>query len=303
MTEEAPKIRLPVINLPKILSTRDKIRDDTLDFVGCIMTGPLLDKLVRILVKRLKISRTESVRQACLHLVGKMTTAAELFDLAWRLSGNVSSLQRNLPVRPWSGQTRFEWVPVQISATRFYLRGVAPGRRGTPGRTIRMRIQAGSACPMVIEKFWSKDMCFFSGPTLGYSTKLEGPRPMLDPADLFNMRMFVRLDPRLCISKPDFKAIACSTSMVKHNRSVIDMRMREGFQCPKGYTHDCWKCPVGLDQCAAATHRHSFEAGDCEWCGERAWFDREEGWANLYCVKCQPLADSGVPKPKGNNGV
>jgi hypothetical protein len=299
MPEALPPV--PVFNLAQIFSSRERIVDKIFYlFMGAEVTGEVIHALAEHLRALFKLppschpAALDSLRCLAGRILDKRLSA----ELSWRLAGNIAALRKGLAVVPWSRQASPEWVPVQILSSRYFIRKRSGKGQGEAGRNFHYRFLAGSPCPGIMTKFWSKKALDFAARHLGFTTVRQGLSKRHD-LEMTSMRMLVLLEPHLCRRGPGFRHFYCPGSFVEYNQAIMKQRRRQDFVCPFGYGHECFQCPEGLAECGAATHPSSFEVKMCSGCGEQAWFDTDPRYVNEYCVQCQPMADSGLtPKPK-----
>lgn len=234
-----------------------------------------------------KIPR-ELIEQSVQHLVGQVLTEERLEEEAWRLGGNTRRLKNLQPVPPWGGQPTLEWVPVQIVGGEHY----RTRWTNLAGMIYQFQVLAGTPCPHVMTKFWSRGVCRLAASRLGFS-KPWGPRPFKDFLQMFNLRLYVLVDAEQSRDgKPGFTVIAEEqpSGVLTWNRRLLRMRQRDpavGFVCPRRFpdSFPCYRCPMGLDECPAATHPETFVPGECPRCGsEQAWFRDAR---DAHCVDCE----------------
>lgn len=218
----------------------------------------------------------ESVR----YLAGTVLTEVEAIRLAWRLSGNLPRLRQGLPVHAWTVQQQDEWVPLQINRC---VRTRNP--RGRVGYDFTFRILAGTPAPLQITQFWSSRVVKYVSRQIGFSAPW-GTYPYRSARDMVGLRLLGRVEVALSRAVPVFREVAGSNSLIQWNRRhVLKLRLRVGQVCPERYTHACFRCPIGYEQCPAGTHAKTYEIGRCPVCQtENALFDPED--RTLACYVC-----------------
>jgi hypothetical protein len=242
----------------------------------------------------------QGAREACpvldsvRYLGGRELDEPMLVDLAWRLAGNVARLRAGHACQPWARQTEVEWVPAQITGTRYAIKK-RPGQRfGQSGRAVRLRFLAGTPCGLTVEQFWSNEKADVIADSLGFARK--PPYHKAHHAELGSMRLMALVEPARSQREPGFHHVACPPAFKAYNRRLIRMRRRIGFACPEQFEHECSACPRGARACPAACHPTDFVLKPCPGCGRAdQWFDTDPGFVNDYCVHCQPLASAGIP--------
>ena len=303
MGEEEEK--LPRIRLESVFSLREKIMDDSSDFVGCTVGGDTITNLMARLVRLIPNINVTALRTSLASLAGTKFDEHNFFDLAWRFAGNAEKLcQENTePVLPWFCQRYPEWCPLEIIAGRYHSK---PPRRGEkkrrPGHVFRMQVLAGSPCPLMVEKFWSIPEQKYLAGYLGYSAPW-GERPFELPFPAYEepfghpfvrfrlFGLFEQSDSR----KPFFKTVRCTSGMLTYNRNIINWRRRIDYQCPHDFTHACVDCEIGYLECMAGTHPYNFTVKHCVACGGELFHDPDPGFPSGLCLDCQWRSDSGLP--------
>jgi hypothetical protein len=232
-----------------------------------------------------------AVFQSIRYLVGQRMTEALLTEVAWRLAGNVTRLRRGIAVPPWNRQADEEFVPVQIS-------GVQKLRRFNKLYVEwSARVLAGTSVGLTVSKTWTDKFTRAVAQRLGFS------KPWLagafeSPYELYGMRFYVLIEPRLCTSTPGFETLWYDSdeqkirphSFYEYNRMLIRMRQRPDdlFSCPQNLPHSlpCHLCIFGAEHCPAATHGRTYEQRRCDACNrDEAYFDPMVP-GRVVCVEC-----------------
>ena len=245
--------------------------------VGEPLSGEEFERLVEAVKTKLpKISR-QALFESMAYMAGEVVTFESIRDMAWRLAGNQRQLKAGLPVPAWTRQQEMEWMPLQIVESH-------PRRnhREAIGAEYTFRVMAGTACPLRVKKFWTRKQCQFFSTTLGFS-KPWGRHPFKDMSEFIGMRLYGLFDPELCLGSPHFDKISVPSSCETHNKSLMQMRARVGFDCPEGFKHPCRQCPIGYQECPAGCHPRSYERRRCDNCNEVKWFDPAH---DQECVEC-----------------
>jgi hypothetical protein len=287
---------IPIFNIKKVLTLRDKLLDDVFyPDLGLEFSGDLLNDTAERVRKLLKLGPEKHpvVLDSLRSLAGRALDLKSTRDLCWRLAGNLDLLHSGRPVLPWSRQAELEWVPAQVHSSRFFIRRFQDQSKGELGHVFRFRILAGTSAALLCDKFWSPRMSSFASKKLGFT------RPQLklfkrDDLEFTSFRLLLLIEPDFSGRAPGFRHFYCPDSLVDHNKSLIKMRRRIGFACPFDYEHECYLCPHGIETCGAATHPYEYEVKRCSGCGEDAYFDTDESYNNHYCIHCEPRLDSGL---------
>jgi len=269
---------LPRFNLTQVQRVKQRLLNNAVN--GSVDTVPDLDKLASNIAATMHIqfdTAYESVR----YLSGQELTASEADMLAWRLAGNAGRLKQGTSVPPWSVQRTQEWVPLLIER-------LVKGRnsRNVMGYMGEFRVLAGTPAGMLIRHFWKHTAAGVVARRIGFTLR-NGRYPFTNSAAMVGLRMLGHLDPLRSRDTPSFFEVTCSPSMVAWNRkNVLKLRLRvDRTRCPRNYTHACWQCAIGYEECEAGTHRLNYQVGACGQCGEgHTAFDPED--PSDVCVAC-----------------
>lgn len=267
-------VTLPRYSVPAILKLRDRLCQRLIPRYSPLALGGsevelFADELAALLPKSVLLpALMDTVRQ----LIGTELTPEFLRDFSWRLAGNLASLKEGRTVVPWRSPGIEEWVPMQVLRV-----DPAPDYRGKGGRhTLRLRILAGSACPLLISKTFSKESLVVASRHFGFS-KYQGQHPYLAAQLMTSLRFYGLLDPaKSRRDLPGFFQIRCPPGCLEHNTEILRIRFRtHGKTCPRNYQHDCHQCAIGYETCPGGTHRKDLMERLCDTCGKIAWFDPE----------------------------
>lgn len=285
MSEQAPKPeRLPSYAISTVNHTMVRLVEHLLPrYAEIHMADPdALETLTRDLRRYLPaaVSRVALLESARVWL-GRTPAAEEFREWLWMLAGNEDRLKKGIPVYRWRAPGALEWVPMQVNRV-----DVAPSYKNNETRySLRLRVLAGTACPLTFEKRVTGAWMVFISRVIGF-TRTYGHRPYLSPYQFYGMRFYGKLDPQHGRENlPGFSEVRCPSACMTYNREVLNRRYRrKGFQCPYEYTHDCHQCPCGFTQCRAATHKLDYYQALCTMCQETTWFDPEH--TTGVCITC-----------------
>lgn len=293
----------------RIVDTHDELAEACRPYIGNLLAGDLLSQFIGDVHRCIIRTNLTAVFDSARHLAGRILTAADAEDLSWRLAGNITRLARGKSVQPWPAGMELEWVPVQINFVRrrsIAFKAKKPehlekadenGVVHRRGAEVEVFFLAGRPAGRSSLKFWSFDYCETVAKTaLGFSrfnkekysrSAAPTPFPFLDVAEFYRLRMQVLVDPSLCRDgEVAFREAKATSSTLKWSRTIIRLRMRDGFDCPMGYpdSEDCHECLVGFDRCKAACHAKTYRLDDCPRCKHRKRIevDRIDG----LCVDC-----------------
>lgn len=278
------------VNLPRVFTLRDQLYAACLGLPGLTVDAEVLADLAERLSSQLPgvppAVLWASVRD---HALVELSQD-NLYDLCWRLAGNLDRLRAGLPVRPWVGQPTPEWAPVQVLSVETFERRDRNGTGRTPVARCRLRVLAGTACTAELSPVWTVRFIWtMVAPYVGF-TRPWGKLPYTDPLELTSLRFQVELDAEFCRDGPGFEKIRCPSSLEKWNRDIMRRRWREqpGFDCPIGAPPEqipCYRCPRGYQSCPVACHPQDYVKQACSRCGKLSWFDPEG--PSDRCVNCR----------------
>lgn len=221
---------------------------------------------------------TNAVFKSVTYLVGKPIDGKTIFDMCWRLAGNINLLSNGIAVPPYSSQASEEWVPVQItSAKKCKIKDKA-------AVLYHLRVLAGTPAGIIIRKSWTMKFCHYLAKSLGF-THSNKAMPFSNFTEFISMRMYVLLDPKLSSDGPSFDLTKHTASTVRWNKDILKLRFRISAPCPQGFTHKCCNCHIGFQTCPAACHLSDYESGYCENCGNESFFDPTS--KSDFCVNCE----------------
>jgi hypothetical protein len=221
------------------------------EFLGTELTADWFELFVEKLGDALEV-RAPTVFDSVRSLAGVVLTRPLAYALAWRLAGNLDVLREDIPVPPWFTQDVEEWLPVQVLSWQ-----PEKSARGKPMNGYRVRVLAGSACPLQTTASWPAGFTKMIARQIGFTAR-RGKMPFQHPSELVQLRLRVLADP--VRSKPGqlgFWEVAGGAGLTNWNKEILKMRARIDFACPENYTHPCYRCAAGWDICPAATHKDS----------------------------------------------
>lgn len=266
--------------LSKILKKRNKLFDQLwIRHQGAELVAERLSKFVSDILELMPgVVDRRTILMSVLYLAGKIVDRQNLFDLCWRLAGNIEILLAGKAITPWSFQAADEWVPVQISEADHHR-----NKYGDKGFLLSFQVMAGTSCPLRIVKFWSNRFCHFVAKSLGF-TEQRKEMPFSTGTEFVSLRTNVLIEAERSHEKPFFEKIHDTPACRKWNRDILKLRMRISEPCPYGYTHSCHKCPVGYSSCPAGTHMLTYKQKYCHGCDSDEYFDPTKD--DTKCVNC-----------------
>jgi len=271
---------MAIFRLSAILRKRDKLFDELwFNFGGLELSGETFSKFIDTILQFMppNVDR-KTINLSVLENVGKSLTKEEMFNLSWRLAGNLDSLNTGIAVPSWINQITDEWVPVQIINSEPYR-----NRYNDKGHLFDFRIMAGTSCPQIITKFWSNRFCHYIAKQLGF-TNSYGEMPLLDGSEFVSMRLQVLIEAERSYEYPVFDKVHTTQSCINWNRKILKLRKRLSAPCPNDFTHECYRCFVGYSDCPAGTHSETYEKKYCTSCNQMAYTDTMKDTA--ICINC-----------------
>lgn len=194
---------------------------------------------------------------------GRVLHPEVLEEMLRLLCGNVPALRARRLVGPWTIQTRWEWVPVEVVEVRLQ----------DDSWTVRFDVLAGSAAGRYLQRRCSRRWALLQAVRNGYSWR--GSKAVEHPRQLVQLRMAALLRPdreTRTLAALRFEPVQ---ELQAHNQRVIDLRLRRrGFSCPLHLPDSCacHECYMGLDEsqtgrwCPAACRPQAALVVDCQRC-------------------------------------
>jgi hypothetical protein len=245
-------IKLPY-RLKRVVQQTGRLHEALLPYAGQILTGELWEQLLRELRQVIPSAQEHALRNSVRPFLGLFLQARDMLDLAQLLAGNEHTLIAGGTVMRWLAQREPEWVPVHVVAFE-----ATETRERKPAARYQLKVLAGSACPLILEKVWPSRFVPLLARRLGYTGR-RGGLLFGDVSELVNLCLVVQLEPRLTRNnRPGFEVLGCTAAILARNRKIIQKRFRrdgrKAWPCPRDYRHHCYQCPVGFVDCPAATH-------------------------------------------------
>lgn len=268
----------------RIIERRNHIFSSVLTpYIGRNLTGDTVYEISNALLTALPNNVVQTaVFDSVRLLAGTTLTRQRAGDFAWRIAGNVDRLVDGLPVLNWTKQIADERVPVIVENVRPFM------RKRSVGFMLQCRAVGGTPCPMTFPQFFSRGSCIAISQTLGFSAPW-GPYPYSTPYHFVNLLFFAHVEAARSYETPVFSTVSASASMIKHNRSKIEVRCRAKL-CPQNFEHACVHCWLGYDQCQYATHAKTYVSKYCDACKMESFFDPAD--AAMTCVRCKRNSQS-----------
>jgi hypothetical protein len=244
---------------------------------GAAPPADKFDPLIRAAAKAMRVPQ-EGLRNSLLAYFGHPFREKEWNACAWRFAGNLARLKAGETITGWTSQPFEEWTTIQFTSCH-----TVPGENRR--FEVSYRVLSGLPAGLFAKTRMSGKQIFFLGSRAGFRRR-DPLQSMSRPSELVNLRLLALLDPALSarFNQPTFTQLATAPGVLEHNRKIILMRARIGFDCPHGFEHQCCRCPVGLDGCPAATHAATYEQRDCLKCQTTGLYDPAPG--GIGCFTC-----------------
>jgi hypothetical protein len=293
MAKQPAKKRLPTWNLQEVFRLRDKLAScvDLVCLCDEVMEEENFAELVAQVHYHVPRVTFEAIDASCEPLLGEVLTEDGLYELAWRLAGNVRRLRARHPVLPWAGIPKAEWMPVQILEVEYEVT-----HYGKSAALLHFQVLAGQACPLQFKKLWTLRYCHFAAPRLGFSRWATDRYPFQDSQELTGFRLYAEIES----GEPElqFTKIEIPPSCREWNQKLIRLRARDlpGFKCPRKFheSKPCFKCSFGQDKCPAAVRPRTLVQQLCNDCGQNQFFDPVH---TERCIRC----DQKLKREKAND--
>lgn len=273
---------LPTYVVGRVFALRDKLLARSFsDFYRHTLSADQLLQLASTAAEIIGRGVTyECVAASLMELLGQELTPALAATAAWRLAGNVASLQAGNVVTAWTTQARPEWIPVELQSA------YRDKTQTSFGISATFVVLAGTPSGMMFRQFLSDKLCRVAALRVGF-TRRHGKYPYHGSIELVGLRMFVQAMPSQQANKLVFSGIRGSSGLLAYNRqNVLAYRIR-AKPCPREYKHPCRNCVIGRDQCPGAVFSQTLQARLCPVCKEQGFFYPAE---TESCVECQQRA-------------
>jgi hypothetical protein len=212
-----------------------------------------------------------------------IVTKDDIKMLAWRLAANRDQLSAGTPVIPWLTQKHSEWMAMQVVDYK-----LVRNARGLMVSEYTFRVLTGTAAGALVKKRLTRKAARMLARQIGFPGRRRRKKSVpryKEFGDLVGCRLLGLFDAEHSINGPGFWHMSCTGGMKTYNRKLLKNRTRKyGFECPYDYTHPCNKCPIGYDNCEAATHPRTYVLQQCDACQEENWFDLK--LSGEMCVSC-----------------
>jgi hypothetical protein len=234
----------PTFNLRNVFKRRNAIITNLQDYYELTLTADDFPRFSSVICEQFKDITPTVIVDSLRYLIGQRLSKDLIVDVAWRLAGNLPTLQQNMPIHPWLSQRFVEWVPIVVQE----LKDTATGKV-----SIIFKVLAGTPCPYIINFNWSEKAIRFFSRKIGFTAD-RGKRPLGHYTNITGMVFAGCLLPSLSATQPafPFDGVHCMSSMLTNNKKLIDSRCRAKVSCPMNYNWPCYNCFVGRDKCGRA---------------------------------------------------
>ena len=293
------------VSISKINDCRERVILALTPYIGNTIEGDLFDRAAASLglcFSKKSIS-VLCVKNMLIPYVREKLTLEKAQVLAKKIAGNMDLVLSGVSVTSMDLTSRSGWGLVRIGDVEVCSRTSKNGSVHN-GAYLNVEVLSGPCSSVRYRKFWSKDMINYAKYRMGFSppTKRDsGKYPYSSEYGLFNLHFMGFFD-HTCPAYDggvDYTKFLCTPYLIAKNKTIIKKRLRNmhrEFTCPKGYdaSASCSICPVGLNECPAATHSYSYVPGVCPKCKMKSWMDAED---SAYCVNCRISLSLQVVSP------
>lgn len=267
--------RRPAHDVGRVLRRRDKLAAALGDALKDGRTADALAEAARAAARVLGgRAAYDAVYRSLLPLLDQERPVR---DAAWAMAGNVPLLKAGRPALPGAWPEAPIDIPAQVMAAR---RAVHFGKAVV---VLDCRALAGPGCPATVRVVWPESKVRYLGThprVFGLTT--DKPTRYRHPLQLVGCRFLARVTAKSGAAAVE---VAGGTPAFRaYNQTLARMRLRDGWACPKDYTHPCHECPAGQDACPAATHPKTYAAVVCDRCAGRG--DADPYWDGKVCLTC-----------------
>ena len=176
-------------------------------------------------------------------------------ELSYLIAGNIDRLKKGKAVHRWVGQPWEEWVAAKVIEVHGHV-----GKEGKKFFTATFRVVSGLAAGITFNRSFPQKYLPILAGEIGFGRS----KWKTMPKELSRMLFRIKLIPGDKLNFDEYRIVDDV-----YNRFIIKKRRSP---CPRGHTFNCTKCPVGADQCPAATHEVSYESRQCL-NNHIGWFD------------------------------
>lgn len=296
--EEHPP--LPEMSIKRVLVNRDKLIGALASFTGKKLEASSFNSFVSKLHAALPDSILKmTVHNSVKNLVSRELTKTLLLETCWRMAGNLPLLSQHRPVTQWLHQADFEWVPARVCDV------YAHKQFKQLVYTFTFQSLAGTVVPKKLIQTWSFKKTQYlatyrsnKGFGFGFSRSRVNGRGeqcnqglLLDVHQFYGLQCFLLLDPKRSKQDPFVIEVGHSHATMMHNRRLITARDRSQTPCLKGFpiTHECFRCPYGVDKCVLATHQITYSKSKCNRCDQISFLDPLETDYTGFCIACADI--------------
>jgi len=278
---------MQTVNL--VVKRRNRLIDILKSSAGCdFLSGDSINAAAEAAITVLpKGCKYDAVYRSLLPLLAKHADD-DVRKVCWSLAADVESLRAGLPVAPGRLPNEPTELVVQVVANRRM-----PSKRASNGNfpvLFRVQSMVGFGAPHRFDFVCSSKFLSYLATQpngIGYAGRPKfGHAPQGRPYKSFRTYVGMRFaatvlaqDKRASVTK-----FRCSGAMREFNRKVMEMRWRQGFTCPFGFTHHCHDCPKGQNSCPAAVRPLDLVDQLCPACTAMAPHD--PFWNQNVCVTC-----------------
>ncbi len=166
--------------------------------------------------------------------------------LAAQMAAREGELSR-APIVAYDRPTKPEWVAMEVVSVT-----PAVWRENEAGTIMGFKAMSGHPAGHLLKRKFPNPWLNFFAYQVGFSRRIEFD---LDPRHFLGLMLWGYLVPVVDSPEIKFDDWDLSSAFKKHNLRVIRLRTRLDYEladCPNGFDHHCFECPVGRDECPAS---------------------------------------------------
>lgn len=275
--------KIPIISIKKIIKLSSKIRD----YFDQTNQSQILD---RDLIFRLSSDlseilgcRDEKISSFLFRFLGNTLDPLLVKKITRSLAGNYYRLRKGEYLSLWSETSPSEWCIVKVKKVE--RRTIVYDNKKELQTVVYLMSFNGASVGLSFREIWSISKENYIARSSGFSKKF----PKKDYRELSGFLLLAHIENHP--KKPwqiRIKEVRFPASLSKMNRALVQKRNRLDFTCPFSYSHECFHCFRGVQDCSAAVHALSFIKKPCVHCGkEEAIFDPDpEHGSAMFCIEC-----------------
>lgn len=207
--------------------------------------------------------------------------AGRVLDMSWaehvinRLAGGMWLLKSGIPLYPWAGQLKEEWVLTMIRSATYY----TTPRRNIPGAMLEFYVITGTPADMSFTQFFPDFMLRKMAIKLKILERKNNR--FLHHRELVKHYVLLKLEIGSELKASKFQE---RDALNKRNKIRAKRRSEYKTKCPRQSKWPCHFCPAGYVSCPLGTHKNDYVLKQCPG-GHEGWYPDTK--ATGRCLSCQ----------------